>query len=117
MLSAGEMLFDRRLELKLTFTQASELTKIPVTSLKALEKNQFGGLPAYPFLKGMVRNYAQALEMDPVKVVAVFKRDYDRRQKKVNPVILNKSLGPPPLAGLSAAAFDDRDASRRSNGD
>lgn len=97
MLSAGEMLLARRLETKLTFTQASELTKIPATSLKALEKNQLETLPAYPFLKGMVRNYAQALGMDPVKVVAVFKRDYDRRQKKINPVILNKSLGPTPL--------------------
>lgn len=97
MLSVGEMLLARRLETKLTFTQASELTKIPATSLKALEKNQFEALPAYPFLKGMVRNYAQALTMDPVKVVAVFKRDYDRRQKKINPVVLNKSLGPTPL--------------------
>jgi len=97
MLTAGEMLFDRRLEEKLTFTQVSELTKIPLTSLKALEKNQFDELPAYPFLKGMVQNYAKALNLDPVKVVAAFKRDFDRRQKKINPVILNKSLGPTPL--------------------
>jgi len=97
MLSAGEILFESRLAAKLTFTQVSELTKIPLTSLKALEKNQFDDLPAYPFLKGMVQNYAKALNLDPVKVVAVFKRDYDRQQKRVNPVVLNKSLGPTSL--------------------
>ena len=97
MLTAGEMLFGRRLEEKLTFTQVSKLTKIPLTSLKALEKNQFDDLPAFPFLKGMVQNYAKALNLDPVKVVAAFKRDYDQRQKKINPVVLNKSLGPTPL--------------------
>ncbi len=97
MLSAGEMLFGRRLELKLTFTSLSQITKIPLTSLKALEKSQFDDLPAYPFLKGMVRNYAQVLNLDPVKVVAVFKRDYDRRQKKSTPLVLTKSLGPTPL--------------------
>lgn len=98
MLSAGEMLFRRRLEAKLTFTQVSELTKIPLTSLKALEKNQFDDLPTYPFLKGMVQNYAKALNLDPVKVVAAFKRDYDRRQKKIVPVALSQSVGPSSLA-------------------
>lgn len=97
MLTVGEILREQRLKLKLTFTNLSESTKIPFTSLKALEKNQFDDLPEFPFLKGMVQNYAKALNLDPVKVVAVFKRDYDRRRKLPASIDLNKSLGSPPL--------------------
>lgn len=93
MLTVGEILRERRLELKLTFTNLSELTKIPQDTLKALEKNQFDELPEFPFLKGMVQNYAKALNVDPAPVVAVFKRDYDRKQTKVAPRVLTKSLG------------------------
>ncbi|OGD57995.1 hypothetical protein A3I57_00520 [Candidatus Beckwithbacteria bacterium RIFCSPLOWO2_02_FULL_47_23] len=97
MLTVGEILRERRLELKLTFTNLSELTKIPLNSLKALEKNQFDDLPEFPFLKGMVQNYAKALNLDPAPVVAVFKRDYDQRQNQPAPINLNKSLGSEPL--------------------
>src|SRR3972149_6314095 len=96
MLTVGEVLRHRRLKLKLTFTNLSELTKIPADTLKALEKNQFDDLPEFPFLKGMVQNYAKALDLDPTPVVAVFKRDYGQRQKPM-PLNLNKSLGPAPL--------------------
>ena len=98
MLTVGEILRNRRLELKLTFTNLSELTKIPQATLKALEKNQFDDLPEFPFLKGMVQNYAKALNLDPAPVVAVFKRDYDQRQTQPAPINLKKSLGPAPLA-------------------
>ena len=96
MLTVGEILRQRRLELKLTFTNLSELTKIPQDTLKALEKNQFDELPEFPFLKGMVQNYAKALNLDPAPVVAVFKRDYDQRQKPT-PFNLNKSPSQTPL--------------------
>lgn len=95
MLTAGESLKQRRLELKLTFTQVSATTKIPVETLKALEKNQFALLPDYTFLKGIVRNYALSLELDPVKIVAAFKRDYDRTQSV--PAAPLKPLGSTPL--------------------
>lgn len=97
MLTVGEILREQRLKLKLTFTSLSELTKISLANLKALEKNQFDDLPEFPFLKGMVQNYAKALSLDPAKAVAVFKRDYDRRRKLPASVDLNKSLGPTPL--------------------
>ncbi len=97
MLTVGEVLRNQRLELKLTFTNLSELTKIPQATLKALEKNQFNDLPGFPFLKGMVQNYAKALNLDPAPVVAVFKRDYDQRQIQPAAISLNKSVGPMPL--------------------
>ena len=102
MLTAGEVLRQKRLDLKLTFTQVSEVTKIPLKLLKALEKSQFDDLPAYPFLKGVVQNYAKELNLDPAKIVAVFKRDYDRQRQKVMPVVLAQSLGQAPLTSWLA---------------
>ncbi|MBU2051812.1 helix-turn-helix domain-containing protein, partial [Patescibacteria group bacterium] len=100
MLTAGEALRQKRLELKLTFTQVSDTTKIPLPLLKALEKSQFDELPGFPFLKGMVQNYAKELGLDPAKIVAVFKRDYDQQRHKVVPVALAQSLGPAPLTSF-----------------
>lgn len=94
MQSAGEMLAKRRLELKLTYTQVSQMTKIPAEVLKNLEKSRFGVLPGQAFLKGMVGSYAKALGVDPVTTVAVFKRDYDQKQKKIPPLVARRSLEP-----------------------
>lgn len=93
MQSAGEMLARQRLDKKLTYTQVSQLTKIPVGVLKNLEKSRFASLPDYAFLKGMVRNYAQALGLDADRTVAVFKRDYDQKQTS-QPLIGRRSVEP-----------------------
>lgn len=87
MLTAGEMLNQQRVRLKLTFTQLSESTKIPQVTLKALEKNNFSFLPGFTFLQGMVQNYAKALSLDPAPIIAALRRDYDRSQKKSTPAL------------------------------
>lgn len=87
---------NRRLERKLTFTQAAAATKIPPATLKWLEKNQFNRLPAFPYLQGMVQNYAKYLKLDPVRAAAVLRRDYDQVRKQTGPV-LGRSLEPPRL--------------------
>jgi cytoskeletal protein RodZ len=96
MLTAGEQLRQRRLELKLTFTQLGMMTKIPVDLLRALEKNRFEVLPDLPFLKGMVRNYALSLNLDPVKIGAALRRDY--RQAKTRPLAVPQPLDRKPLS-------------------
>lgn len=87
---------NRRLERKLTFTQAAAATKISPATLKWLEKNQFNRLPAFPYLQGMVQNYAKYLKLDPVRAAAVLRRDYDQVRKQTGPV-LGRSLEPPRL--------------------
>lgn len=94
MLTAGETLREKRLQQKLTYTQLSVTIKIPAESLKLIEKSRFNLLPEYAFLKGMIHNYAQALGLNPEKIGAIFRRDYDRERKIKPPVILNKSLSP-----------------------
>lgn len=96
MQTAGDLLKNARLEKKLTFTQVSELTKIPKKTLKALEKNQFDKLPPSTYIKGFIKNYAKIVNLDVQKTIAVFKRDYHRqKQKKILPPGLSQPLNSP----------------------
>ncbi len=93
MLTAGEILKNKRLELKFTYTQVNELTKIPLENIKALEKEKFDDLPSFTFVKGMVQNYAKAVGLDPAKLIPILRRDYDKRQqKKIMPSGIVKPL-------------------------
>lgn len=98
MQSAGEILRQKRLELKLTFTQVNEQTKISWENIRALEKSRFDQLPGLPFVKGMVQNYAKTVGLDPAKLVAVLKRDYKKRQqKKFLPAGMTRPLDQPSI--------------------
>ena len=99
MKTIGEILKNARVSRKLTLTDLSRLTKISLTTLKALEKNQFVKLPSSTYIQGFIKNYAQAVRLDPAKTLAVFKRDYDRRHlKKILPQGLTQPLNQPFLA-------------------
>ncbi len=96
MKTLGEILKSARVSRKLTLTQLSRLTKISVKTLCALEKNQFAKLPSSTYIQGFIKNYAQTVRLDPIKTLAVFKRDYDRHQsKKILPQGLTQPLNQP----------------------
>jgi len=96
MQTAGDLLLNARLKKKLTYTQVSKLIKIPVKTLKALEKNQFQKLPPATYIKGFIKNYAQLVNLNSQKTIAVFKRDYHKHQaKKILPQGLTKPLNSP----------------------
>ena len=82
MISCGQTLLTARLDKKLTLTQVSRQTKIPQEVLRALEKNHFAKLPAETYIKGFLKNYANFLGLNPQKTVALFRRDYQKQQKK-----------------------------------
>lgn len=102
MKTIGEILKSARVNRKLTLTDLSRLTKISLITLKALEKNQFTKLPSSTYIQGFIKNYAQAVRLDPGKTLAVFKRDYDRHHlKKILPQGLTQPLNQPFLASVS----------------
>ena len=99
MKTIGEILKSARVSRKLTLTDLSRLTKISLITLKALEKNQFNTLPSGTYIQGFIKNYAQAVGLDPSKTLAVFKRDYDRHHaKKILPQGLTQPLNQPFLS-------------------
>ncbi len=76
----GQILQEERQARSLTLREMSEITKIKVKHLKALEKNQFDRLPASPFVKGFIRSYARVLEFDVKPLLALLRRDYKEDQ-------------------------------------
>ncbi len=86
MRTVGEILKVKRLERKLTFDEVEKATKIRTKYLEAIEKNDFGKIPGgAPTTKGFIKNYAQFLELAPVDILAVFRRDF--RESKTGEII------------------------------
>ena len=112
MKTVGEILKNARHKKKLTRRQIAKQTRISLRYLKALEKNDFTSLPEAAFVKGFIRNYANAVELNPQQALAVFRRDYDQNLKgQVIPRsftqsdIKNRSLWNPKTTVIVAAAL------------
>lgn len=54
----------------------SQLTRIDIRYIQALESNDFKHLPPVTFTKGFVRNLSLALGKDPDEWIALLRRDY-----------------------------------------
>ena len=75
MKTAGQTLKESRIKQKKTLEDIVNHTKIPLSTLVELEKDNYDLLPPATFVKGFIRNYAQELDLDPEKVLAVYRRD------------------------------------------
>jgi cytoskeletal protein RodZ len=81
MKTVGQLLKEERLKQRKTIEDICFKTKIPEASLEALESDNFEKLPPKTFVKGFIRNYSQELNLDPEKIMAVFRRDHDLENK------------------------------------
>ena len=70
----GELLRKARLERKLTLKDISEQTKIQIHYLEALEEGDFDKFPGEVYLKGALRNFADAVGLDPQEVLVHYRR-------------------------------------------
>lgn len=96
MKTVGELLKNARIKKGLSLTKVSEKTKIQVKFIAALENNDFSKLPESAFVKGFIRNYAQALGKDPKTLLAILRRDFAEDAKgKVIPRGLARPLNQP----------------------
>jgi hypothetical protein len=64
MFEIGNSLREARLRQQLDWPQIELATKIRAKYLRALEDEQFGILPAQPYIKGFLRTYAEFLGLD-----------------------------------------------------
>ena len=74
---------DERLRQKKTLEKIADETKIPQATLRKIELDEFGSLPSATFTKGFLRNFAENLALDPVKILAVFRRDFIETKKGI----------------------------------
>lgn len=67
-----ELLRQARQEKKISLAEISEQTRIQRHYLEALEAGNFDRFPGEVYLKGTLRNYAEAVDLDPGRVLALY---------------------------------------------
>lgn len=82
MKSAGELLRTARQERGISLEDAVEATKIKREFLEALERNDFQKVASTAVVVGFLKNYAEFLGLSSQRVLAVFRRDTGRKEKK-----------------------------------
>ena len=68
--TAGQILSSARIGWDLTVEEVAESLNLGVDTIKALEKDDYAGLPGYTFVKGYIRSYANILRLNPEEVIA-----------------------------------------------
>lgn len=68
----GDTLRQARAYKSVTLKEAEQATRINRHHLAALEEENFGALPPLIYQRGIVRNYATYLDLDPNKLLAMF---------------------------------------------
>ncbi|MFC7332722.1 helix-turn-helix domain-containing protein [Rhodocista pekingensis] len=71
----GEMLRQRRLELGYDLPQLSEMLRIRLNYLEAIEQGRWADLPGQAYVTGFLRSYATAMELEPGPVLRRYKED------------------------------------------
>src|ERR1019366_8758987 len=88
MTDIGAMLREARMREHRDIAEFEERTKIRAKYLRALEDEEWGLLPGYPFTKAFLRTYADMLGLDGRMLVDEFKRQYqDPSEMELAPVL------------------------------
>ncbi|OGD97061.1 hypothetical protein A3A49_00830 [Candidatus Curtissbacteria bacterium RIFCSPLOWO2_01_FULL_38_11b] len=73
----GEILASQRNSKNISLKKASAKLLIKIEHLEALENEDWQNLPEATFTKGYISSYAKFLDLDPKKVLALYRREYD----------------------------------------
>ena len=68
----GKILSAAREDAGLTVIELARITRIPATSIYALEEGRFESLPASVFVRGFIRNYCREVGLDPSDILAQY---------------------------------------------
>lgn len=72
----GEALRQARARKKLRINEVAQTTKIPASTLEAMESNQFERLPAAIYTRSFLRQYAREVGLDPKELVEQYLQQY-----------------------------------------
>lgn len=81
MLRVAEILQNARKEKNLTLDDIGKKTKIRSKYLKAIEEEKWDLLPGIAYMKGFLKRYADAVELDGDKLLTLFRREFKDEQK------------------------------------
>lgn len=95
MLTVGEILRTTREKKNLTLLQVEKHSRIRAKFLNAIEENNWSSFTSKIYITGLIKNYAKFLGLDEDKMLAFFRRDYERAEDThFKPRISIKSLRP-----------------------
>ena len=124
----GKLLLDARAARGVTLREVSASTKIPISKLRAIERDEIDSLPGGIFTRGFVRSYAEAVGLDPQDTLARFEarfpeessvatlhatiegranEEFVRRQRTAKGVIWFAVLAVPLVVWLVSVAIPD----------
>lgn len=100
--TVGALLKRQRESKRMSLAEVSRVTRIPVPSLEAIERDHFDDLPGEVFVRGFLKAYAQALSLSQEEVLARYTAG--RRVATVAPIPAQLSVQPP-ATGSSSRRF------------
>ena len=81
MLTVGEILKKEREKKNIPLTDVEKHIRVRVKYLEALEQNNWTFFSSKIYITGIIRNYAHFLHLDPSKMLAFFRRDYEKKEE------------------------------------
>ncbi len=81
----GQVLKEARLKKNLTLEDVERETKIRKSVLINLEEGHYHLLPPPTFVKGLIKNYGDFLQLPTSHLLALFRREFDQKVANFNP--------------------------------
>jgi len=91
-LTVGQYLQKQREEKKIPLEDVASVTRITLTNLQALERDEFYRMPAETFARGFLRAYAKSIDLDPVQIIDLYKRQIEEARNQIQE---RESAAPP----------------------
>ncbi len=80
MLSVGEILKNEREKQGIELSQIEKQIKTRTKFLEAIEENNWDYFSSKIYIMGIIKNYSTFLGLDPKRILAFFRRDYERKE-------------------------------------
>jgi cytoskeletal protein RodZ len=82
-LTVGQNLQRKREAKSIPLQHVAEVTRITLSNLQALERDEFYRLPSEPFARGFLRNYAKVVDLDPEEIIAAYRSQTEANKRQV----------------------------------
>ncbi len=80
MLSVGSILRKERQRRGLTLKQVEKQIRVREKFLEAIEENNWSAFSSKIYITGIIKNYSKFFDLDVDKMIAYFRRDYERKE-------------------------------------
>jgi cytoskeletal protein RodZ len=78
--SVGELLRSERQKQRLSLSDVEKYTRIRKKNLVAVEKGDWKDFSSRTYIQGIIRTYSAFLKLDEEKMLAYFRREYERHE-------------------------------------